>query len=248
MATWVTGNVVQIKHWRDGLFSLIVHAPIYPFTAGQFTKIGMNINGNKIQRAYSYVNAPQNSNLEFYLIAVPNGKLSQALHKLQSGNQIMITKEAAGLFVLNKIPPCQNLWMIATGTAIGPYLSILEHGKELERFKRIILIYAVRFVHNLNYLPQMLKLQHRYNDKLQIQIIISQEKVPGYLMGRIPTLIANGSLELAVDLNLNAKNSHVMICGNPNMIVDTQQLLNNSRGMRKNSKYNPGHITIENYW
>nr|WP_156763240.1 hypothetical protein [secondary endosymbiont of Trabutina mannipara] len=39
----------------------------------------MNIHGEKIQRAYSYVNALQNYKLEFYIISVPNGKLSHAL-------------------------------------------------------------------------------------------------------------------------------------------------------------------------
>ncbi|MDI5565318.1 ferredoxin--NADP(+) reductase, partial [Salmonella enterica subsp. enterica serovar Kentucky] len=41
MADWVTGKVTKVQNWTDALFSLTVHAPINPFTAGQFTKLGL---------------------------------------------------------------------------------------------------------------------------------------------------------------------------------------------------------------
>ncbi|MCR3755910.1 MAG: flavodoxin/ferredoxin-NADP(+) reductase [Sodalis sp. Psp] len=248
MTKWITGKVIQIKHWTDSLFSLIIHAPIAPFTAGQFAKLSLEINGEKVQRAYSYVNAPSNENLEFYLVTVPEGKLSPSLRELQSGDSVMLTKEAAGFFVLDKILPCENLWMLATGTALGPYLSILEQGEGLDRFKQIILVHATRFAHDLSYLPQMLELQNRYNCKLRIQTVVSREQASGSLTGRIPALISDGSLEAAVNVELDAKSSHVMLCGNPQMVRDTQQLLKDSRGMYKHFERNPGHITSEHYW
>lgn len=248
MTEWVTGKVMQVKHWTDSLFSLIVHAPIAPFIAGQFTKLRLEINGEKVQRAYSYVNAPRNENLEFYLVTVPEGKLSPSLHALQQGDNLMLTKEASGFFVLDNILPCEHLWMLATGTALGPYLSILEHGEGLDRFKQIILVHAARFARDLSYLPQMLELQHRYNCKLRIQTVVSREQAPGSLIGRVPALIANGSLEAAVHTKLDAESSHVMLCGNPQMVRDTQQILQDSRCMRKHFNRKPGHMTSENYW
>ncbi|MGL9769122.1 MAG: ferredoxin--NADP(+) reductase [Sodalis sp. (in: enterobacteria)] len=248
MAEWVTGKVVQVKHWTESLFSLIIHAPINPFSAGQFTKLGLEINGEKIQRAYSYVNAPRNNNLEFYLVTMPEGNLSLSLHALQPGDNLIVSKEAAGFFILDEIPPCDNLWMLATGTALGPYLSILEQGEGLARFSKIILVHATRFSQDLSYLPQMLKLQERFNNKLRIQTVVSREQAPGSLTGRVPALIADGSLEAVVDVRLEAKNSHVMLCGNPQMVRDTQQLLRENRGMRKHFKRKPGHITTEYYW
>lgn len=75
-----------------------------------------------MQRAYSYVNAPDNPDLEFYLVTVPDGKLSPRLAALKPGDDVQIVSEAAGFFVLDEIPDCDTLWMLATGTAIGPYL------------------------------------------------------------------------------------------------------------------------------
>jgi len=248
MAEWVNGEIIHVEHWTESLFSLIVRAPVDSFTAGQFAKLGLEINGERVQRAYSYVNAPNSPNLEFYLVTVPEGKLSPLLHAMQPGDSLMVSKEAAGFFVLDEIPPCETLWMLATGTALGPFLSILQYGEGLERFKDIVLVHAARYARDLSYLPQMLELQQRYNGKLHVQTVVSRETMPGSLTGRVPALIADGSLEQSVGVTLSAENSHVMLCGNPQMVRDTQQLLKETREMRKHLRRKPGHITSEHYW
>ena len=248
MADWVTGKVVKVQNWTDALFSLTVHAPVHPFTAGQFAKLGLDIDGERVQRAYSYVNAPSNPDLEFYLVTVPEGKLSPRLAALKPGDDVQIVSEAAGFFVLDEIPDCETLWMVATGTAIGPYLSILEGGKDLDRFKNLVLVHAARYAADLSYLPQMQSLAARYNGKLRIQTVVSRENVPGMLNGRIPPLIEGGALEASVGLPLNAETSHIMLCGNPQMVRDTQQLLKETRQMTKHLRRRPGHMTAEHYW
>lgn len=248
MADWITGKVTHIQHWTDSLFSLRVHAPVAPFSAGQFTKIGLEIDGERVQRAYSYVNAPNNPDLEFYLVNVPEGKLSPRLHAMQPGNEILLVNEAAGFFVLDEIPDCNTLWMLATGTALGPYLSILQGGNDLERFDNIVLLHAVRYANDLSYLPLMQQLQERYPGKLQLQTVVSREQVEGALYGRVPALIASGELEAIVGLPMTPETSHVMLCGNPQMVRDTQQLLKETRQMTKHLRRRPGHITAEHYW
>lgn len=96
MADWVTGKVTKVQNWTDALFSLTVHAPVLPFTAGQFTKLGLEIDGERVQRAYSYVNSPDNPDLEFYLVTVPDGKLSPRLAALKPGDEVQVVSEAAG--------------------------------------------------------------------------------------------------------------------------------------------------------
>jgi len=248
MADWVTGKVTKIENWTDALFSLTVHAPVHPFTAGQFTKLGLEIDGERVQRAYSYVNAPSNPDLEFYLVTVPEGKLSPRLASLKPGDEVQLVSEAAGFFVLDEVPDCETLWMLATGTALGPYLSILQEGKDLARFKNLVLVHAVRYAADLSYLPLMLELQQRYEGKLRIQTVVSREAVPGSLTGRVPALIESGALEAATGLTMTAENSHVMLCGNPQMVRDTQQLLKESRQMTKHLRRRPGHMTAEHYW
>lgn len=248
MADWCTGKIIEVKHWTDALFSLVVDAPIHPFTAGQFAKLSLQVHGEQVQRAYSYVNAPNDKKLEFYLIEVPGGRLSPALRKLTLGDEIQVTRDAAGFFILDELPPCKHIWMFATGTAIGPYLSILQQGEGLTRFEKIILVHATRYAEDLSYLPLFEQLQQQNGDRLCIQTIVSREQHPDSLHGRVPALLASGELEAAVNLSLTDDASHVMLCGNPDMVRDTQHYLKTERGMRKHLRRKPGHITSEHYW
>ncbi|AYN24520.1 FAD-binding oxidoreductase [Buchnera aphidicola] len=257
MNPWINANVLKVHKWTENLFSLILHASISPFQAGQFTKLALNeenitssnnIQKKKIQRAYSFVNAPSNKNLEIYIVRVPNGKLSNLLYNLKSGDSLFIKKNSFGFFTLDEIQTCETLWMFATGTAIGPYCSILQEGKDVNRFKNIVLIHAVRYKNDLTYLPLMKELHKKYNGKLKIETILSREKIDNSLHGRIPFLLKNQILEKKIGLKINSNNSHVMLCGNPFMVKDTYLFLQENRLMKKNLRRKRGHITMENYW
>lgn len=248
MADWVTGKVVNVNNWTESLFSLKINAPVHSFTAGQFAKLALDIEGERVQRAYSYVNSPTSPELEFYLVTVPEGRLSPRLHALKEGDDVLVTTEAAGFFVLEEVPTADTLWMLSTGTAIGPFLSILQLGQDLERFSNIVLVHAVRYQRDLSYLPLMRELEKRYKGKLRIQTVVSRERVEGSLHGRIPALIESSELEASIGLKISPESSHVMLCGNPEMTKDTQQLLKQQRGMAKHLRRKPGHITSEQYW
>ncbi|MFP3029231.1 MAG: ferredoxin--NADP(+) reductase [Arsenophonus sp.] len=248
MTNWVIGQIIKNHKWTNSLFSLILEAPIKPFIAGQYAKLSLEINGQRIQRAYSYVNAPNDNQLEFYLVTIPEGKLSPQLEALKPGDSIYISEEAAGFFILEELPDCETLWMLSTGTAIGPFLSILQLGKNLARFKQMILVHAVRYAEDLSYLPLMEILEKKYQGKLKIQTIVSRENKIGSLTGHIPSLIKNGKLEDAVKAKIDPSTSHVMLCGNPQMLKDTQQLLKTQRGMDKHLRRKAGQITNEQYW
>jgi ferredoxin--NADP+ reductase len=69
----------------------------------------------------------------------------------------------------------------------------------------------------------------------------------GLLGGRVTTALADGTLERAAGLAIDPAHTHVMLCGNPQMIEDMIALLA-ARGLRKHRVRNPGHITIEKYW
>ncbi|AAM68098.1 ferredoxin--NADP(+) reductase [Buchnera aphidicola] len=257
MNPWINANVLKVHKWTQNLFSLILNAEIAPFQAGQFTKLALNeeninfsnnVKKKKIQRAYSFVNAPSNKNLEIYIVRILNGKLSNLLYNLKSGDNLFIKEKSFGFFTLDEIPNCKTLWMFATGTGIGPYCSILQEYKNINRFKNIILIHAVRYQNELTYLPLMKQLYKSYNGKLKIETIVSREKNHNSLYGRIPLLLQNQILEKKIGLKINRNDSHVMLCGNPAMVKDTYLFLQKDRCMQKNLRRKHGHITMENYW
>ncbi|WP_343189075.1 FAD-binding oxidoreductase [Buchnera aphidicola (Chaitoregma tattakana)] len=249
MTKWIDARVIEVKKWKYPLFSLILHAKISPFIAGQFAKIVIFKNEKKIQRAYSYVNSPKDKNLEFYIACIKNGKITNALYKLMPGNNIVISKKSFGFFTLKEVPQTENLWMISTGTAIGPYLSMLQDGgKEIKKFKKIILIHAVRYINQLNYLNVINKIKLQYGSKFIFQKIVSREKNKECLFGRIPKLLLNNEIEKKIHVKINSNNTHIMLCGNPSMLKNTYKVLKEKYDLQKNLRRRKGHITMENYW
>lgn len=248
MTIWVTGKITKTIHWNNRFFSIILHAPINKFIAGQFTKIAIkNDEGKIIQRAYSYVNSPNNKNLEFYIVKINDGNLTTQLHTLKTGDKILISKNAIGNFTINNITNCETLWMIATGTAIGPYLSILQTEKKIIRFKNIVLVHAVRKYEDFNYLKLIKKLQIKFINQLHLIKITSREKHKNTITGHIPDLIKQGIIENYINLKIN-KNSQIMLCGNPGMIKDTQKFLINNKKLKNKFNKQKGEILTELYW
>lgn len=247
MADWIDGKVVAINHFTENLFSLRVHANVAPFLAGQFIKLAMHTNGQRVARAYSYLNAPNDPNLEFYIAKIPAGKLTPLLHQLRVNDTVKLTRAPTGYFTLNEIPTAKILWLLSTGTGVAPYLSMLQQGDDLSRFKKIVLVHAVRYQNELSYLPLMKTLRAQL-PHLTIQPVVSREPAPGALCGRIPQLISSGALEKAVGLPIEPTNTHIMLCGNPAMIADAQTVLKNEKQMKKNLRRAPGDFTSELYW
>lgn len=244
---WIKGEVVSVKHWTESLYSIRVAAPEVKFIAGQYTKIGLNINNQEIARPYSFVNSPNDKFLEFYSVSVPNGPLSSALQKLKNGDQINIGPNGNGFLILNEIPEVENIWMLATGTGIGPYLSILRTEESWNKFKKVVLVHAVRYAKELTYQKTISELKEKYGERFIYVTYVSREDTKNSLKGRIPESIASGALQQKTGIEIFPKNSHVMLCGNPAMVKDTTIQLKNI-GLKKHRRSSPGHITTENYW
>lgn len=244
---WVQGEVVSVKHWTESLYSIKISAPKVKFIAGQYAKISLIIDNKEVERPYSFVNSPNDPILEIYSVSVPNGPLSTALQKLKKGDQINISPNGNGFLILNEVPKVKNIWMLATGTGIGPYLSILKTEDSWKNFEKVILVHAVRYNKELTYQKTIKDLKEKYGKKFIYITFVSREKVENSLSGRIPQSINNGSLEKKANIKILPSNSHIMMCGNPEMLKDTTIELKKI-GLKKHRRSSPGHITTENYW
>ncbi|NOR40736.1 MAG: ferredoxin--NADP(+) reductase [Gammaproteobacteria bacterium] len=247
MSKWVEGKVINLRQWTAELYSVQLEAEISPFTAGQFTRLALEINGEMVARPYSFVNGPDNPLHEFYFITVNDGPLTGELIKLKPGDPLFITPNGAGFFVLDEVPEADTLWMLSTGTAIGPFLSILKTEAAWEKYKNIVLVHAVRTVAELTYRDEIESQLAQHPDQLQFVPFVSREDTDYAIKGRVPAAIEDGQLEGCTGLTLSADNSQVMICGNPAMVRDTQTVLE-ARGLKKNKRRELGQITTEQYW
>ena len=243
MSSFHEGRVIENRRWTEALFSLRIEGVSLSFRAGQFVRIGIE---PALVRAFSFVNPPQDPVLEFYGIVVPQGPLSPRLARLQPGDRLLVASNPAGFLVLSEVPDCETLWLVATGTGIAPFLSILRTGAPWQRFRHVVLVHAVRHARELVYQEVVGQIRQRNENIFRYVSFVSRENRAGSLAGRVPAAMRDGRLEAAAGVPLDSR-SHVMLCGNPAMLRDAQAALI-ERGLRKHRRRNPGHISVESFW
>ncbi|MFC3024919.1 ferredoxin--NADP reductase [Vibrio zhugei] len=253
IATLTSARVTNRQDWNESLFSLTVHSPGTKYKAGQFTKLGMfDDKGELIRRAYSIINHPdeheKTGDLEFLIVTDPEGSLSPLLHSLRTGDDVLIGLEGAGFMTLDEIPlDARDLWLVSSGTAIGPFLAMLNDRKIGYRFNHLVLVHAVRHASDLVYQKEINQLLQQYPGKFKYVPIVSREQTSGALSGRIPQLLKSGELENTACLQLNKKESFIYLCGNPEMVKDTSNSLK-LMGLQKHLRKKTGQFSSENYW
>jgi len=247
-------TLLTVTPLTPSLFSLrTTRDPGFRFRAGQFARLGVTkADGSTVWRAYSMVSSPHDEFLEFFSIVVPGGEFTSELSRLNVGDTLMVERQAFGFLTLDRFVDGRDLWLLATGTGIAPFLSILQDFEVWERFERIMLVYSAREQKELAYQDLITELGQRdylaeFAHKLTYIPIVTRETIEGALRGRITTLIENGELEQAAGVELSPEHSRVMLCGNPQMIDDTRQLLK-ARELQLSLTRRPGQVAVENYW
>lgn len=251
MSKWIEGKVVANKRWTERLYSLQVAAPSLTFVAGQFARLALPAPpGSRepmLGRPYSFVNPPGGPAHEFYFNVLPQGPLSPRLAELDPDDSLWLLDRANGFFCIAELPDASALWCIATGTGLGPYLSILRTDDPWEKFERVVLVHAVRYAADLSYGDVIAGIAAARPGRFGFAPFVSREALPHALAGRIPDAVRDGRLEAWTGVPLAAENAHVMLCGNPDMVRDMQVVLE-ERGMRRHRRREPGHFTLETYW
>jgi ferredoxin--NADP+ reductase len=243
---WTRGVVQEKVVWSEGLFTLRIHAPeVGAFEPGQFLQLGIDNADGHIHRPYS-VASPHGELLDFFIVLVEDGKLTPHLWKMDVGAQVDVSARAAGSFTLKHCPEGETLWLIATGTGLAPYIAMLRTEEPWERYQKIVVVHGVRQATDLAYQEEFAGYQGQQGERFAYLPVVSREEISGCLHGRITRCLANGSLEATAGKVLDT-NSCVMLCGNPAMLDETEQLLG-ERGIKKHKRKEPGQIVVERYW
>ena len=274
-------TVLSKTTWTPNLFSFTVSRPVsFKFTAGQFVRLGVNpsqLNYYKqlsavadaedeededlnetldedIFRAYSIVSSPFDEILEFFSIVIPDGAFTSQLQHLEVGDELLLNTMPFGFLTLARYqkPLPKDLWLLATGTGLAPFLSMLQDLKTWEDYEHIVLAYSARSTEELAYIKKIESLQEDFGSlvdnpaKLIFIPIVTREPVEGALTERLPKLLLDGTLQARAGIDLDVDSAHVMLCGNPEMVEDTKETLK-SLGLVMNRR-GEGNIAVENYW
>jgi ferredoxin--NADP+ reductase len=227
-------KVIEVEHYTDTLFRIRTERPnTYRFTAGEFTMIGMP--DHDLMRAYSFTSGPYDEFLEFYSIKVPDGPLTSRLQHIQVGDELEVGDRPTGTLTLANLELGSNLWMLATGTGIAPFISLLRDPATHEAFEKIHVVWSVREQAELL----------AYNEFLQdldidyTPIVTRDPEWPGE-KNRMTNLIKDSILLR----NSTPETDKVMICGSMPFNYDVKDMLT-SAGWQEGNRRTAGNFVQE---
>ena len=251
MSKFLEERVLSVHHWTDSLFSFrTTRDPSFRFRSGEFTMIGIPVDGKPLMRAYSVASANYEEELEFFSIKVQNGPLTSRLQHLKEGDPVMVSRKPTGTLVLDNLAPGKHLYLLGTGTGLAPFLSIIKDPETYERFDKVIVVHGVRYEKDLAYSEVISKIlpEHEFLGEFASQQLIYYPTVTREDFrnkGRITDLMVSGKLFADIGLPpMSIENDRFMLCGSPQMIADVRALLD-GLGYTEGNHGEQGHFVIE---
>lgn len=244
-------HVLDVRHYSETLFSFRTsRAPAFRFESGEFTMIGLEVEGRPLLRAYSIASAIYDDHLEFFSIKVPDGPLTSRLQHIAPGDEILVGPKPTGTLVNSYLRPGRRLLLLATGTGFAPFASLLRDPETYERYDAVIAAVGCRTVAELAFADGVVAslLTHELlgemaSEKLTYYPTVTREAFRN--QGRVSDLVANGTMLRNLALPpLDPETDRVMICGNPGLITDVSALLK-ERGFVEGSSGSPADFVIE---
>jgi ferredoxin--NADP+ reductase len=236
------------------------------FEAGQFTVLGLPgsaprcaLSGpedpppdpNKlIRRAYSIASSSLlHEYLEFYIGLVSSGALTPRLFALDIGDHLWLSPRVTGMFTLDQVPPDKNVVLIATGTGLAPYMSMLSSELQCGSERRFAVLHGAFHSWDLGYRSELLTLQHLCHNLTYAATIDGPDQEPTPWNGHrgfVQELWIKGVVAEAWGFQPTPENTHVFLCGNPFMIRDMEAILAHE-GFCEHSPKQPGQIHVERF-
>lgn len=237
-----------------------------PFVPGQFAVLGLPGSARRhpladpeeqaqdpdklIRRSYSIASSSVSTEyLEFFVTLVRSGCLTPRLFALEPGDHLWLGPKITGTFTLDRIPEDSHLVLVATGTGLAPYMSMLRT-RVPEETRRVSVLLGARHSWDLGYRRELAEIVERASN-VSFDPTISrpvEEREPwAGRVGYVQDLWKAGVVAERWGFAPAPDNTHVLLCGNPAMIEDMQEVLE-AEGFKLHKKRDPGNIHFEKYW
>ena len=203
-----------------------------------------------IRRAYSIASSSvERRYVEFYLTLVTSGQLTPRLFDLRHGSRVFLGPKASGVFTLDRVPANKAVILIATGTGLAPYISMLRTMLVNDSQRRYVVLHGARYSWDLGYRGELESLARLRPNLSYIPTITRPDQDPHFhgRSGRLQTLLEQGVVEQDSGVALDPAKADVFLCGNPEMVKAVKAILE-TKGFVPSHGKEPGNIHIEEYW
>jgi len=206
--------------------------------------------GQLIRRAYSITSNSKDRQLEFVVTLVRSGALSPRLFALEAGSRIYLEPRAAGAFTLGASSGNRDLLLVATGSAIAPYLSMLRAKFPQNPEHQYVVIHAAAVSWDLTFRDQLEALAEQSKHFAYFPLITDLERDKSWrgLIGPVEHLLRAGELDDLLGMPITPERFDAYLAGSPEMIeAVTAELLD--RGFCGGDPKDPStNIHVERYW
>jgi len=243
-------EVLTVHHWNDTLFSFTTtRDPGFRFQNGQFIMIGIEVEGKPLMRAYSIASANYEEHMEFFSIKVQDGPLTSRLQKIKPGDKLKCSTKPTGTLLVDNLKQGRNLYLLATGTGLAPFMSVIKDPEVYERFDKVILTHGVREVSELAYqdvikeLPENEYFGEMVKGNLLYYPTVTREDF--HTQGRLTDALTSGKMAESLGLpEINVEDDRFMLCGSPSMLKDFCEILD-GMGFKETIRSDIGEYVIE---
>jgi ferredoxin--NADP+ reductase len=240
-----------------GLMILRLVPDVLPFVfqAGQYTVLGMKGTVDDpeklVRRAYSIASSSRAEEfIEFYLALVPSGELTPKLFNLRAGDRLFMGTKATGMFTFARVPRDKHVILVATGTGLAPYMSMLRSEVECGAAQRVVVLHGARYSWDLAYRTELMALSRKCPNISYLPVVSKGEGDPTWrgLTGFLQDVLFSGEVERRAGIPLDPEQTHVFLCGNPIMVDAAKARLVAERGYLPDHKKEIGTLHLEEYW
>ncbi|NPD45841.1 MULTISPECIES: ferredoxin--NADP reductase [unclassified Lentimicrobium] len=201
-----------------------------------------------IKRAYSIASTSTADYVEFYITLVHSGALTPRLFNLNIGDKVFMGKKGVGMFTLDSVVPEKNIVLIATGTGVAPYMSMLR-SDALKRKGNIMVVHGAANSWDLGYSSELQLLESMFDQFTYLPTITEPQKEPAGWGGDtrfIEKIWEGGVAKEKWGFDPTADDTEIFLCGNPRMIESMVALLEKD-GFTEHTKKVPGQIHVEEF-
>ena len=237
----------EFKPGQFGVLGLLGAAPRVPEAAAEEPVTEPE---KMIRRAYSIASSSvERRYVEFYLTLVNTGQLTPRLFALEHGSRVLLGPKASGVFALDRVPPEKAVILIATGTGLAPYISMLRTMLVNDTQRRYVVLHGARCSWDLGYRGELESLARVRPNFTYIPSITRPDQDPHFhgRTGRLQALLEQGAVEQDSGLTLDPAQADVFLCGNPEMVKAVKGILE-VKGFVAGTGKAPGNIHVEEYW